>query len=103
MPSRHTRSCRVPRTACPKGAGAVSSRPVNVVRRGPLVAVGDLVEDVVVRPRGPVRTGTDNPATVTRTRGGSAANVAVFAAVLGREARFVGRVGADAGGAGLID
>jgi sugar/nucleoside kinase (ribokinase family) len=76
---------------------------VNVVRRGPLVAVGDLVEDVVVRPHGPVRTGTDNPATVTRTRGGSAANVAVFAAVLGREARFVGRVGADAGGAGLID
>src|SRR4051794_41334911 len=77
--------------------------PVSAVRRGPLVAVGDLVEDVVVRPHGPVRTGTDNPATVIRTRGGSAANVAVFAAGLGRDARFVGRVGADPAGACLID
>src|SRR4051812_17577152 len=76
--------------------------PVSAVRRGPLVAVGDLVEDVVVRPHGPVRTGTDNPATVVRTRGGSGANVAVFAAALGRDARFIGRVGADPAGAWLV-
>jgi sugar/nucleoside kinase (ribokinase family) len=70
---------------------------------GVLVAVGDLVEDVVVRAHAPVRTGTDNPATVLRTRGGSAANVAVFAAATGRAARFIGRVGADAAGAWLVD
>src|SRR4051794_31219670 len=77
--------------------------PVSAVRRGPLVAVGDLVEDVVVRPHGPVRTGTDNPATVVRTRGGSGANVAVFAAALGHDARFIGRVGADPAGAWLLE
>lgn len=47
--------------------------------------LGDHVEDVVVWLRGPLRAGTDNPATVHRTRGGSAAKVA----------RFLGRVGAD--------
>lgn len=56
--------------------------------------LGDLVEDVVVWLRGPLRPGTDNPATVHRTRGGSAANVAAFAAPL-VPTRFIGRVGAD--------
>lgn len=68
-----------------------------------LVAIGDLVEDVVVRPHGPVRAGTDNAATVVRIRGGSAANVAVFAAAGGAPARFVGRVGADAAGRALVE
>ena len=77
---------------------------------GVLVTVGDLVEDVVVWPGGPAagqaggqaarqaRHGTDNPAVIHRTRGGSAANVAAFAraAVTGAvPARFIGCVGAD--------
>jgi len=65
----------------------------------PLVTViGDLVEDIVVWRHGPITSGTDNPATIDRSRGGSAANVAVAAAAEGARARFIGRVGADAAG-----
>ena len=66
--------------------------------RGPgvLVAVGDLVEDVIVWPDVPTRHATDNPCVVRRSRGGSAANVAVFASRL-MPARFIGCVGDDAG------
>ncbi len=66
-----------------------------------LVCIGDVVEDVVVWTDGPLRAGTDNPGRVVRTRGGSAANVAVFAAATGTASRFIGRVGADALGAAL--
>jgi len=69
---------------------------------GPVLAVlGDLVEDVVVWLRGPLCGGTDNPAAVRRSRGGSAANVAVFAAGL-VATRFLGRVGADPLGEALV-
>lgn len=68
---------------------------------GPLVVLGDLVEDVVVWLAGPLRAGTDNPSRVYRTRGGSAANVAMFAAPL-VPTRFVGRVGADPLGDALV-
>ena len=66
-----------------------------------LVVVGDLVEDVVVWSPGPVRYATDNPATIHRSRGGSAANVAAFAAPLVRT-RFLGSVGPDALGDALV-
>lgn len=67
-----------------------------------LVCIGDLVEDIVVWPAGATRSGTDNPARIRRTRGGAAANVAVFASGLGPSVRFVGRVGADPAGAALV-
>lgn len=63
-------------------------------RPGVLVAVGDLVEDVVVWPDAPTRYATDNPCVVRRSRGGSAANVAAFASAL-MPARFIGCVGDD--------
>jgi sugar/nucleoside kinase (ribokinase family) len=63
-------------------------------RPGVLVAVGDLVEDVVVWSDGPTRHATDNSCVVRRSRGGSAANVAVFASAL-MPARFIGCVGED--------
>ncbi len=70
---------------------------------GPLLTViGDLVEDVVVWSAGPWRSGTDNPSTITRSRGGSAANVAVAAAAAGTATRFVGRVGDDDAGRRLV-
>ena len=57
---------------------------------GVLVTVGDLVEDIVVWPAARARYAT----AVHRARGGSAANVAAFAA--GRvPARFIGCVGDD--------
>ncbi|HEY0933592.1 MAG TPA: carbohydrate kinase family protein, partial [Trebonia sp.] len=62
---------------------------------GVLVTVGDLVEDIVVWPAAPDRYATDNPAAVHRARGGSAANVAVFASAV-VSARFIGCVGQDA-------
>ncbi|MFJ8624709.1 carbohydrate kinase family protein [Kitasatospora sp. NPDC093550] len=66
-----------------------------------LGVLGDLVEDVVVWVDGPLRHGTDSDARVFRRRGGSAANVACFAA--GQyPARFLGCVGADATGDGLV-
>lgn len=59
-----------------------------------LAVVGDLLEDVVVWPEGPLQRGTDTPARVFRSRGGSAANVAVAAA--GHvPTRFLGCVGDD--------
>ena len=66
-----------------------------------LAVVGDLVEDVVVWPSGPVQRGSDTPCRVFRSRGGSAANVAVAAAAY-VPTRFLGAVGADALGDRLV-
>lgn len=68
-----------------------------------LGVVGDLVEDIVVWSGSELRLATDNPSRITRTRGGSAANVAALAASKGTPARFIGRVGDDALGAQLIE
>ncbi|MFJ9845800.1 carbohydrate kinase family protein [Kitasatospora sp. NPDC101155] len=66
-----------------------------------LGVLGDLVEDIVVWVDGPLRHGTDSSAQVFRRRGGSAANVARFAA--GQyPARFLGCVGADPVGDGIV-
>ncbi len=62
-----------------------------------LAVVGDLAEDVVVWLEEPLRPGTDTAATVHRSRGGSAANVAALAARFG-PARFLGCVGDDPAG-----
>ncbi len=63
--------------------------------------LGDLVEDIVVWVDGPLRHGTDSAAQVFRRRGGSAANVACFAA--GQyPARFLGCVGEDTAGDGVV-
>jgi len=69
--------------------------------QGVLVVAGDLVEDVVVWLAEPTRHATDTAARIVRSRGGSAANVAAFAAGAGAAARFIGCVGADAAGDGL--
>ncbi|MFN3218993.1 MAG: carbohydrate kinase family protein [Acidimicrobiales bacterium] len=65
--------------------------------RRPLVlgALGDLVEDIRVQLSGPVNVATDTEARIVRTRGGSAANVAVAAAAIEGRARFIGQVGND--------
>lgn len=68
-----------------------------------IVTIGDLVEDVVVRLDGPINIATDTTATITRRRGGSAANVAAAVAQLGRRSRFVGHVGDDSTGRGLVE
>jgi len=67
-----------------------------------LCAVGDLVEDVVVWLSDVPRRATDTPVRIFHRRGGSAANVAAFAAGLAHTARFIGRVGDDALGDRLV-
>ena len=67
-----------------------------------LCAVGDLIEDVVVRLHDVIHPDSDTPSTIVRRRGGSAANVAYFAAKLTGQSRFVGRVGSDPLGDSLV-
>jgi sugar/nucleoside kinase (ribokinase family) len=66
-----------------------------------LGVVGDLVEDIVVWFEGEHRYATDNASRITRSRGGSAANVAMLAAGM-VPSRFIGCVGEDAAGAALV-
>lgn len=70
--------------------------------QGVLLVAGDLVEDVVIGTAEPLRPGSDAAATITRQRGGSAANVAAFAAAQGTPTRFVGCVGDDPAGDGVV-
>lgn len=67
-----------------------------------LGCVGDLLDDVVVRQQAPVRHGADTPSIIVRRRGGSAANVAAMAAMVGYRTRFIGQVGDDAAGRMLV-
>ena len=48
-----------------------------------LCTIGDLIEDVVVWLSAEPNLGTDTYSIIQRTRGGSAANVAMFAALTG--------------------
>ncbi|WP_218869369.1 carbohydrate kinase family protein [Microbacterium sp. AK009] len=66
-----------------------------------LTVIGDLLADIVVLGASSLERGTDNPVTITHTRGGSAANVAAAAAPAA-SVRFIGRVGADAEGEALV-
>src|SRR5687767_7366274 len=51
--------------------------------------------DVVAALPGPLAHGSDTPARISHSQGGSGANVAAWLAVTGADAAFAGRVGAD--------
>lgn len=62
------------------------------------LVVGDVIDDIIVVPRGPVRPDTDTAASITRHPGGSACNTAAWLGWLGAPVDLVGRVGSgDAG------
>lgn len=63
-----------------------------------IVTLGDLLLDVIVRLGAALVTGDDQMAHTSTGPGGQAANVAAWAAALGAEARFVGRLGGDPAG-----
>ncbi len=69
----------------------------------PIVCVGDLMVDVHARLPGPLALGSDTPARIMFTGGGSAANTAAWLAAEGAPATFVGRVGDDAFGRHAVD
>ncbi len=61
-----------------------------------ILVVGDLVDDIGVRPLGVVNPASDTVSEIRMTAGGSAANVAAWLGRLGAPVRFVGRCGANA-------
>jgi len=61
-----------------------------------IIAVGDLVWDVLVQPDGVLQPGGDTTGRIELAPGGSAANVAVWVARAGASAGFIGSVGRDA-------
>ena len=63
-----------------------------------IVTLGDLLLDVVVRLDTELVPGDDQPAQTSTGPGGQAANVAAWAADLGADATFVGRIGSDTAG-----
>jgi len=62
--------------------------------RDRIVAFGDVIDDIVAVPSGPIRDDTDTPSAIRFTPGGSAANTATWLASLGSPVDFVGTVGA---------
>lgn len=99
-PQAGTDRAGLPRT------GSVEWVPPALVRSSPtplIGVVGDLVDDVVVRLLEPINTASDTASVIHRRRGGSGANVAAAVVVVaGGAARFIGQVGADDAGAGLV-
>lgn len=68
------------------------------MRTGAIVAVGDLVWDVLAQPDTILLPGGDTTGRIALAPGGSAANVATWVARIGAPAAFVGAVGTDAFG-----
>ena len=58
-----------------------------------ILVVGDVMDDLVVRPLGPIVARSDTPAAMERHPGGSGANTAAWLGHLGAPVRFAGRVG----------
>ncbi|MEX1078220.1 MAG: PfkB family carbohydrate kinase [Homoserinimonas sp.] len=62
---------------------------------GRIVVFGDVIDDIVVVPNGPIRGDTDTPSSIRHRAGGSAANVASWLGRQGVGVDFVGRVAAS--------
>lgn len=58
-----------------------------------VLVIGDVIDDILVSPKGDIRIDTDTPASIVASPGGSGANFACWLASLGLEVNFVGRVG----------
>jgi sugar/nucleoside kinase (ribokinase family) len=57
-----------------------------------VLVIGDVIDDIIVRPIGPIRVNTDTTAHIEKTLGGSASNVASWLAHLGTDVDFIGCV-----------
>jgi ribokinase len=65
----------------------------------PIVVFGDVMVDVVCHLEGPIAPGSDAPARIAMSGGGSAANVAAWLAEAGAGPTLAARIGADERGA----
>jgi sugar/nucleoside kinase (ribokinase family) len=63
------------------------------VERAVILVIGDVMDDLVVRPLGRIVARSDTPADMEHHPGGSGANTAAWLGHLGASVRFVGRVG----------
>lgn len=66
----------------------------EVVQMKPVLAIGDVIDDVLVIPKAEIRVDTDTRASISSKPGGSAGNFACWLASLGVPVEFIGRVGA---------
>lgn len=62
--------------------------------KGTIVVVGDVIDDIIVRPLREIRVDTDTPALIERSAGGSSANTAAWLGSIGADVHFFGRLGA---------
>lgn len=60
-----------------------------------ILVFGDVIDDIVVVPSGPIRVDTDTPSSIVHRPGGSAANVASWLGFQGVGVDFAGRVAAS--------
>lgn len=74
------------------GPNRVVASPV-AGRTGPVLVVGDVIDDVIVRPLETVTRDSDTRSHIVRREGGSPANLACWLAQAGAPVTFVGRVG----------
>lgn len=63
-----------------------------MTERTRILTYGDVIDDVVAIPDGPIRDDTDTPSSIHSRPGGSAANTAAWLGSLGSDAVFVGSV-----------
>jgi ribokinase len=68
------------------------------MRRHGILVVGDINTDILAVLRGPLAAGSDTPAEIHVTGGGSAANTAAWLAAVGTPVTLAGAVGADPAG-----
>ena len=57
-----------------------------------VLVIGDVIDDIIVVPSGPIRANTDTDSSISQTLGGSASNIACWAAHLGADVTFFGCV-----------
>ncbi|RFA14445.1 hypothetical protein B7R22_09445 [Subtercola boreus] len=81
-------TCGSPARSRVRGA---PSRVSDVNPHVRVVIVGDVFDDIIVRPTSGIRTDTDTLASIERRAGGSAANTAAWLGSLGTLVDFVGR------------
>ena len=58
-----------------------------------VLVIGDVIDDIIVVPEGAIRPNTDTNASISQTLGGSAANIASWAAHARADVTFIGCVG----------